>query len=126
MNADPRIKDSNRKFYDRYNRWASRWQPHLNPLELTEGVNIYSKRRSGSETKLTPRNQVTYAEATPELMDETATGAWLDFLSTQGLAYLRAHLKYLSQAKFETVRMEEEASDRVRFQLVRGRPGLVR
>jgi hypothetical protein len=56
-------------------------------------------------------------------MDETARGAWLDFLSTQGLSYLKAHLKYLSQARFETVRIEEETGERVRIQLLRGRPG---
>jgi hypothetical protein len=123
MNADPRIKESNKKFYDRYYRWASRWQPYVNPLELYDGVNIYARRRAGVENRLTPRSQTTYAEETPELMDETARGAWLDFLSTQGLSYLRAHLKYLSQAKFETVRIEEETGERVRIQLLRGRPG---
>ncbi len=124
MNADPKIRESNRKFYDRYARWAWQWQPHLNPLELWDGVNIYAKRRGGTESRLTPRAQTTYAEETPELMDETATGAWLDFLSAQGLAYLRAHIKYLSQARFETARIDEEAgSDRVRIQFVRARPG---
>ena len=59
-------------------------------------------------------------------MDETARGAWLDFLSTQGLTYLRAHLKYLSQAKFETARIEEEIGERVRIQLVRSRPGSIK
>jgi hypothetical protein len=44
----------------------------------------------------------------------------------QGLSYLRAHLKYLSQAKYETVRFEEEVQDRVRIQFVRGRPGTVK
>jgi hypothetical protein len=123
MNADPKIKDSNKKFYDRYARWASRWQPHLNFLELYDGLNLYAKRRSSTESRLTARGQITYAEETPELMDETARGAWLDFLSTQGLTYLRAHMKYLAQAKFEIVRIEEESQDRVRIQFLRGRPG---
>ncbi len=123
MNADPRIKESNKKFTDRYFRWAARWQPYIDPLELYDGVDIYARRRTGTESRLTLRSQTTYAEETPELMDETASGAWLDFLSTQGLSYLRAHLKYLSQAKFETVRVEEEAGERVRIQLLRGRPG---
>ncbi|MCX6561426.1 MAG: M14 family metallopeptidase [Candidatus Aminicenantes bacterium] len=126
MNADPRIKESNRKFYERYARWATRWQPFASPLETYEGVALFAKRRSGAENRLTARGQVTYAEGTPELMDETASGAWLDFLSGQGLAFIRAHLKYLSLARFETARIEEEVGDRVRIQLVRGRPGLVR
>jgi len=126
MQADPKIKDSNKKFYDRYARWATRWQPHLNYLELVDGLNLYSKRRSSSAGRLSPRTQMTFVEETPELMDETARGAWLDFLSTQGLTYLRAHLKYLAQAKFETVRVEEESGERVRIQFLRGRPGAVK
>lgn len=126
MQADPKIKDSNKKFYDRYARWATRWQPHLNYLELVDGLNLYSKRRSSSAGRLSPRTQMTFVEETPELMDETARGAWLDFLSTQGLTYLRAHLKYLAQAKFETARVEEESGERVRIQFLRGRPGAVK
>ena len=126
MQADARIKDSNRKFYDRYYRWATRWQPHLDYLELHDGLNLYAKRRSSTESRLSPRTQITFVEETPELMDETARGAWLDFLSTQGLTYLRAHLKYLAQAKYETVRIEEEIGERVRIQFLRGRPGTVK
>ncbi|MBM3293813.1 MAG: hypothetical protein FJY82_04725, partial [Candidatus Aminicenantes bacterium] len=123
MNADPGIRESNEKFYDRYFRWATRWQPHLAFLELYDGLNLYAKRRGSTESRLSPRSQVTYHEETPELMDETARGAWLDFLSTQGLAYLKAHINYLEQAKFEVVRIEEESQDRVRIQFLRGRPG---
>ena len=125
MNADPALKESNRKFYDRYERWASRWQPHLNYLEMDAGLNLYAKRRSSTELRLTPKSRMTYAEETPELMDETAQGAWLDFLSTQGLAYVRAHMKYLARAKFDVVRIEEEIQDRVRIQFLRGRPGTI-
>jgi hypothetical protein len=123
MQANEKIKESNKKFYDRYFRWAARWQPHLEYLELYDGLNLYAKRRSSQEIRLSPRTQMTYVEETPELMDETARGAWLDFLSTQGLTYLRAHLKYLAQAKYEIVRIEEESQDRVRIQFLRSRPG---
>jgi hypothetical protein len=126
MQSNDKIKESNKKFTDRYFRWAARWQPHLDYLELYDGVNLYAKRRSSTESRLSPRTQVTFVEETPELMDETARGAWLDFLSLQGLSYFRAHLKYLAQAKYETVRFEEEVQDRVRIQFVRGRPGTVK
>jgi hypothetical protein len=126
MQSNEKIKESNKKFTDRYFRWAARWQPHLDYLELYDGVNLYAKRRSSTESRLSPRTQVTFVEETPELMDETARGAWLDFLSMQGLSYLRAHLRYLAQAKYETVRFEEEVQDRVRIQFVRGRPGIVK
>ena len=123
LQGDERIRDSNRRFYDRYARWASRWQPHLSFLEVVDGVNIYAKRRGPREDRLTPRTQTTFVEETPETMDETAVGPWLETLVGEGLAYLRAHVKYLSQTKFEVVRVEEEVRDRVRISFVRGRPG---
>jgi hypothetical protein len=72
---------------------------------------------------MTPRAQATFNEQTPELMDETATGDWLEFLCSQGLAYLRAHVKYLEGAEFPVVRVEEEVRQRVRLTFLRGRPG---
>jgi len=126
LNRDPRIKESNRKFYDRYFRWAARWQPHMDYLEETSGVNLYARRRSSQEARLTPRRRLTYVEETPELMDETARGEWLDFLCTQGLAYLRAHASYLLEAAFPSARIEEENRDRVRIQFFRSRPGKLR
>lgn len=123
MQADERIRTSNEKFYDRYRRWASRWQPHLNELELYDGLNLYMARRSSQETRLTPRSRITYIEETPELMDETARGAWLDFLCQQGLAYLQAHVRYLSQVHFEISRIEEETQDRIILEFSRSRPG---
>jgi hypothetical protein len=123
LNADPAIAASNRKFYDRYERWSARWSPHMNELEIADGVNIFAKRRGPAENRLTPRAQATFSEQTPELMDETATGDWLEFLCGQGLAYLRAHVKYLGGAEFTVVRIEEEVRNRARLTLVRARPG---
>ncbi len=97
----------------------------MDVLEVTDGVNLFARRRASTETKLTPRTQATFAEETPELMDETATGDWLDFLCRQGLAYIRAHVDYLSRARFETARLDEEAAGRVRITFVRARPGTV-
>ena len=126
IQANDRFSASNQKFYERYFRWASRWQPHMDYLELHNGVNLYAKRRSSRESRLSPRRQVTFVEQTPELMDETAHGDWLDFLCEQGLAYLRAHAKYLSQAKYEIIRLEEESRDRVQIRFIRGRPGKIK
>ncbi len=125
LNANQQIKESNRRLYDRYNRWAARWQPHLSRLEIEDGVNIYSKRRSSRESWLTPRGEMTYVEETPEVMDETATGDWLKFLVQQGLTYIKAHAEYLSQSQFERVRVEEEVNDRVRIRFFRRRPGKI-
>jgi hypothetical protein len=74
-------------------------------LEVTDGVNIFAGRRGPVEGRMTPRSQTTFNEQTPELMDETATGDWLEFLCAQGLAYLRAHVKYLGQAAAPVVRI---------------------
>ncbi len=123
LQDDEKIRLSNEKFYDRYWRWAGRWQPHLDPLELHDGLNIYAARRSSQENRLTPRTRITYVDETPELMDETARGEWLGFLCEQGLAYLRAHAKYLSTVRHELGRIDEEVQDRIRLQFIRTRPG---
>lgn len=126
LNSSERIRNSNQKFYNRYYRWAARWQPHLARLELYEGVNLYAKRKSSRARRLSSRRKMTYVEETPEFMDETAQGTWLDFLCEQGLAYLRSHLQYLSQTQFETARVEEEIRDRIRIQFIRSRPGEIK
>jgi hypothetical protein len=125
IRTDERSRTSNERLYGRYDRWASRWQPFLSPLELSDGVNVYAKRRSSREIRLTFRSRLTIADETPELMDETASGAWLSFLCEQGLAYLRAHVKYLTQVLFETARVEEEVGGRIRIEFHRERPGTV-
>jgi hypothetical protein len=123
MISDEKMNESNKKFYDRYFRWAARWQPHMDYLEIYDNLNLYTKRRSSRESRLSSRRRTTFAEATPELMDETAHGEWLDFLCQQGLTYLRAHLRYLAEAEYEIARIEEEVNDRIRIQFSRSRPG---
>jgi hypothetical protein len=123
MNNDLAIRESNDKMYDRFWRWAARWQPHLDYLELHDGVDLYAERRSPRENKLTPRKRTTFVEETPEVMDETARGAWLEFLCREGLSYLRAHARYLSQAAYEISRIEEEVQGRIRIEFSRRRPG---
>jgi hypothetical protein len=124
--AKRHIQKSNKKFYDRYYRWAARWQPHMNYLEIYDGVNLYAKRRSSRESRLSQRRRITLVEETPELMDETAHGSWLEFLSDMGLTYLLAHVKYLTQAQHEIARIEEESQDRIHIQFVRRRPGEIK
>ncbi len=123
MNSLENIRLSNESLYDRYHRWAARWHPHMNNLEIQDGVNIYSKRQSSRESKLTERRKITFVEETPELMDETAQGKWLDFLVEQGLAYLKAHALYLSESFYAISRIEEEIRDKIHIQFIRSRPG---
>jgi hypothetical protein len=126
MQSDVKIRESDKKLYNRFWRWAARWQPHLDYLELYDGLDLYAERRGSQESKLTPRRQVTFVEETPEVMDETARGSWLEFLCREGLTYLRAQAKYLSQTSFDISRIEEEIQDRVRIQFSRSRPGKLR
>lgn len=123
INADPRIRESNNRFYSRYERWAKRWSPFVTPLEIYDGLNVFVKRQSSTETRLTSRTQMTFVEETPEVMDETATGNWLNFICEQGLAYLRAHARYLFQASYEKAVIEEEINNRIRIEFCRSRPG---
>ncbi len=123
LHSPENIRLSNKSLYDRYFRWAARWHPHMNNLEIQGGVNIYSKRQSPTESKLTERRKITFAEETPELMDETAQGKWLDFLVEQGLAYIKAHALYLSESTFQISRIEEEIKNKICIQFIRSRPG---
>lgn len=123
MNSTPGIRDSNQKFYSRYDRWARRWSPFVSPLEIYDGLNIFARRQSSAETRLNQRSQMTLVEQTPEVMDETATGSWLDFLCRQGVAYLRAHARYLAGLVFDTAVIEEEVQNRIRIEFQRRRPG---
>ena len=123
LTSDEEIRLSNKSLYNRYFRWAARWHPHMNYLEIQDGVNIYSKRRSSRESKLTPGRKITFVNETPELMDETAHGEWLDFLVEQGLAYIRAHALFLSDTFYPISRIEEEIRDKIHIQFIRSRPG---
>lgn len=126
MNASPEIKESNSRFYSRYDRWYRRWSPFVAPLEIYDGLNIFARRQSSSENRLNQRSQMTLVEQTPEVMDETAVGPWLEFLCRQGLTYLRAHARYLSGLTFERDVIEEEVQNRIRIEFHRRRPGSFR
>lgn len=123
MNADPRIRESNSRFYSRYERWARRWSPFVTPLEIYDGLNVFAKRQTSAEIRLTPRTRMTFVEETPEVMDETASGNWLEFVCEQGLAYLRAHATYLCGVSYEKAVIEEEVNNRIRIEFCRSRPG---
>jgi len=101
-------------------------QPSESPVNISVGVSESPEVRKRIKI---PLDRIVFEMKDEEepvydfvAFDETAQGHWLDFLVTQGLTYLRAHAKYLSQALYETVRIEEEGQDRVHVQLVRSRP----
>lgn len=123
VSSDPEVRESNRRLYARYQKWACSWNPHISFLERTGEANIYHKRRGPTETeKFRPRREITFAEAVPEVMDETAQGEWLGFVSSQGLSFLEAFMKFLEEASFTVERLEEEKGGRVHITLHRPRP----
>jgi hypothetical protein len=124
LEASPESDAFNQRFYRRYERWAVRWQPHVHYLDRVGRTTIFHTRRSGTSARPTPRSRATFAEGIPELMDETAHGEFLAFLSRQGLAYLKAHLDYLSACPVVRVPVDEERLDHTLFQLFRRRPPL--
>lgn len=125
MSAGEHFLETNRRLTDRYRRWAGRWQPHISELELYDGWTLYAERRASQENRMTARKKITFVDQIPEVMDETATGPWLDFICDQGLAYLRAHVRYFSQVRYATARIEEEVRGRLRISFHRSRPGKI-
>ena len=112
----------NRRLYQRYHRWAVRWQPHLFYLEIHKETPIYSSRRSPTIAKPSFRTETTVISGTNEAMDETAQGKWLLKEINMGLAYLRAHIRFLYESKHSIHRWEEESGDRVVLTIFRPRP----
>ncbi len=122
MTAAPEMAEANERIYNRYWRWAGRWQPHIVNYELHGDTMIYSDRRSSTPRRPSPRTAVTAIEGVPEQMDETAQDEWLRVVVAQGLSYLEAHLRYLVEAESEVEALEEESGGRVLRRLYRRRP----
>jgi len=122
IGQNPRIKEINKRLYQRYHRWAVRWQPHLFYLEIHKETPIYSSRRSSTIAKPSSRTETTVISGTNEAMDETAQGEWLLKEINMGLAYLRAHIRFLYESEFSIHRWEEESGNRVVLTIFRPRP----
>ncbi|MFB0518438.1 MAG: M14 family zinc carboxypeptidase [Acidobacteriota bacterium] len=122
LGQDSKIQEINKRLYQRYQRWAVRWQPHLFYLEIHKETPLYSSRRSTSIAKPSFRTDTTVISGTNEAMDETAQGEWLLKEINMGLAYLRAHIRLLYESEFSIHRWEEESGNRVVLTLFRPRP----
>jgi len=122
VNQGPQIKEVNKRLYQRYQRWAVRWQPHLFSLEIYKETPIYSSRRSSTITKPSFRTDTTVISGGTEAMDETAQGDWLLKQINMGLGFLRAHIRFLYESEFSIHRWEEESGDRVVLTIFRPRP----
>jgi hypothetical protein len=122
VSRDPEVRETNRRIYDRYQRWAIRWQPHVYNLEIHDDTAIYSTRRSSSAPRPGSRAATTVFSGSTEAMDETAQGEWLDLVSRMGFGFLMASVRFLEEADTELYRLEEERRQKVRLSLTRPRP----
>jgi hypothetical protein len=122
MKSDKEVFAANQRIYDRYRRWAERWQPHIHYLELYDGTNIYKKRRGSTAARMSPRRKITVLEAIPEAMDETARDQWLQLSIRQGTLFVTAFMDLAIAAKKPIERIEEEAEEVVHLQIIRHRP----
>ena len=122
MSRDAEVRATNLRIYDRYDRWALRWQPHVYNLEVHNDTAIYSSRRSGTVQKPGTGPQTIIFSGMTEAMDETAQAPWLDLVTRMGFGYLMASVKFLSEAEYELYRLEEQQNGRVHISVTRPRP----
>jgi hypothetical protein len=122
VSRDPESRETNLRIYDRYQRWAIRWQPHVYNLEIHNDTAIYHTRRSSSASKAGPRASTLVFSGFTEAMDETAQGEWMDLVARMGYGYLMASVRFLEEAQVELYRLEEERQNKVRLSLTRPRP----
>jgi hypothetical protein len=122
MKKDVELYETNLRIYERYRRWAERWQPHIHYLELYDGTNIYKIRRGSRASRLSKRRRMTVLEAIPEAMDETAQDDWLALAIRQGTTFIKSFMDLAVESKKTIERIEEEYDNAVHLQMVRHRP----
>lgn len=122
VTRDPAARETNLRIYDRYRRWAIRWQPHVYNLELHNDTAIYSSRTGGTVQRPSSGPQTTIFSGYTEAMDETAQGKWLDLVTRMGFGYLMASVKFLNEAEYELFRIEEERGGSIYLSVIRPRP----
>ena len=105
INAVPEVQSLNERSYDRYHRWAVRWDPDHFKLDITNGVLAYTQikgSKGGAEggNDFMHRNpRITIYRGGTEAPDETAHGDWLKLVATAGLQFDKANLQYLVDGK---------------------------
>ncbi len=122
VSRDPDVRETNLRIYDRYKRWAIRWQPHLYNLEIHKDTAIYSSRRGGSAPRVGPTGNITVFSSFTEAMDETAQGEWMDLVTRMGFGFLMASVRFLDEAEYTLYRLEEEQQQKIKLSLTRPRP----
>jgi hypothetical protein len=124
VSKDSDVRETNTRIYDRYQRWAIRWQPHVYNLEVYKDTAVYYSRRGGGVSVASPNSLIrsTVFSGMTEAMDETAQGPWLDMVTRMGFGFLMASVRFLDEAEYELYRMEGESGGSVRIAVLRPRP----
>lgn len=129
MTQLPDILDMNAKMNARYFRYGQQWDERDFQQPIYKGVRIYMAQtgtmpEASAQSFLARYPDVTYDDGYTEAPDETAYGDWLKLVASAGLAYDRAHLQYLTDAKMKIKRTQKEFFDGVNWKVDRERPML--
>lgn len=113
----------------RYDRYGVSWEPRSFQEQIYKGVRIYMSLKGvraapGGEGFMARFPGVTWDEGYTEAPDETAHGSYLHLLAEMGLAYDRAHLRYLDEGEFKITRSEKDYGNAVFWRVGRQRPML--
>lgn len=124
VSRDTESRTTNLRIYDRYQRWTTRWQPHVYDLEIINNTAIYNRRTGTGVSVASPASLVrpTAFSGMTEAMDETAQGPWLDLVTRMGFGFLMASVKFIDEAPVDLYRMEGESGASVRLATLRPRP----
>ena len=129
MGKTPGVLDMNARMNARYFRYGQQWDQLDFQQPIYKGVRIYMAQVGTApdpkaQSFLSRFPDVTYDDGYTEAPDETAYGDWLHLVASAGLAYDRAHLQYLTDAKRKIDRKEKEYFDGVNWKVSRERPML--
>lgn len=125
----PGVLDMNAKMNARYFRYGQQWDERDFQQPIYKGVRIYMAQtgtmpEASAQSFLARYPDVTYDDGYTEAPDETAYGEWLKLVASAGLAYDRAHLQYLTDAKMKVKHTQKEFFDGVNWKVDRERPML--
>lgn len=119
LSSDRKINDFNKRLYDRYTRWARRWNPHAFKMVYKNNYNVYWKSGRSISFKVSPDS--TFASEVPEYMDETARGKLLKYLMHCGDQYIKAHVKYLLTHRQKPFYVFQEGRTEIKLNKLRKR-----
>lgn len=119
LSSDRKINGFNKRLYERYTRWARRWNPHAFKMVYKNDYNVYWK--SGRRISFKVSADATFASEVPEYMDETARGKFLKYLMHCGNQYIKAHVMYLLSHRQKPFYIFQEGRTEIKLDKLRKR-----